>query len=154
MAMISPFAGKFYDRLGMKKLFLAGSICMFASNLGMIFINSNMNLLPAILLNIVRNLSVGCLLMSLVTWGNSGIETEKIADGTALLTSLRTIAGAIGTAVFVGIMNAVSQSTSATLPAREASMRGVNIAFLCMSAVSLILVLIAVFGVKKEGDDR
>lgn len=154
MAMISPFAGKFYDRLGMKKLFLAGSICMFASNLGMIFINSNMNLLPAILLNIVRNLSVGCLLMSLVTWGNSGIETEKIADGTALLTSLRTIAGAIGTAVFVGIMNAVSQSASATLPAREASMRGVNIAFLCMSAVSLILVLIAVFGVKKEGDDR
>lgn len=109
---------------------------------------------PAILLNIVRNLSVGCLLMSLVTWGNSGIETEKIADGTALLTSLRTIAGAIGTAVFVGIMNAVSQSASATLPAREASMRGVNIAFLCMSAVSLILVLIAVFGVKKEGDDR
>ena len=154
MAMISHFAGKFFDRLGMKKLFLAGSICMFASNLGMIFINSNMNLLPAILLNIVRNLSVGCLLMSLVTWGNSGIETEKIADGTALLTSLRTIAGAIGTAVFVGIMNAVSQSASATLPAREASMRGVNIAFLCMSAVSLILVLIAVFGVKKEGDDR
>ncbi len=154
MAIISPFAGKFYDRLGMKKLFMAGSLCMFLSNLGMVFIGPDTSLLPAVLLNALRNLSIGCLLMSLVTWGNSGIPKEKIADGTALLTSLRTIAGAIGTAVFVGIMNAVTRSASATLPAKEASMRGVNISFLCMSAVSLILVLIAVFGVKKTGDDR
>lgn len=35
MAVISPFAGRIYDRLGMKKLFVSGAALMLLSNLGM-----------------------------------------------------------------------------------------------------------------------
>ena len=52
--------------------------------------------------NILRCAATGCLLMPFVTWGNKNIPPELTAHGTALLTSLRTVAGAIGTAVLLG----------------------------------------------------
>lgn len=84
-------------------------------------------------------------MMPLITWGTNSINDKKLtAHGTALLASLRTIAGAIGTAVFVGIMNYVSSYFTDTLEA-DASMRGLNVAFLCMGMVSLVLLLIGIF---------
>ena len=35
MAVVSPFAGKIFDRLGIKKLFVAGAAFMLLSNIGM-----------------------------------------------------------------------------------------------------------------------
>lgn len=87
-------------------------------------------------------------MMPLVTWGISGIPETKTADGTALLTSLRTIAGAIGSAVFVGIMIFVASRSEGTYGDR-AQMHGLNLTFLAMSCTTLILLLIAVFLVKE-----
>lgn len=143
MALISPFAGKLYDRLGMKTLFIIGSLGMFLSNLGMCFVGLSTGLWAAILLNMLRNFSIGCLLMSLVTWGTSDIKKDQIADGTALLTSLRTIAGAIGTALFISLMNAAASSLTPSVGKTAGSMYGINIAFAAMTAVSAILVVIA-----------
>ncbi|EGB92258.1 drug resistance transporter EmrB/QacA subfamily [Clostridium sp. D5] len=78
------------------------------------------------------------------------IKQELTAHGTALLTSLRTIAGAIGSAVFVGIMNTVGKNTVSTY-GEQAPMFGVKIAFLCMGGSTLILLSLAVFGIKGKG---
>ena len=59
--------------------------------------------------NTLRTTAIGCLMMPLVTWGTEGIGFKKLSHGTALLTSLRTVAGAMGTAVFVGIMTVSAQ---------------------------------------------
>lgn len=144
MAIISPFAGKLYDKAGMKILFISGAVCLSLSNIGMIFISMNTPLWVSSILNVLRNLSIGCLLMPLVTWGTSNVKKEFTADSTALLTSLRTIAGAIGTAVFVAIMNTVTKNSVKTYGS-NAAIHGVNIAFLYMSIATVILLVIAVF---------
>lgn len=72
------------------------------------------------------------------------IRPSSLPHGTALLTSLRTISGAIGSAVFSGIMTAVA-ADSASAYGQNAPMHGLNVTFLVMSAVTVILVLIAVF---------
>ena len=74
---------------------------------------------------------------------------KKVADASSLLTSLRTVAGAIGSAVFVGIMTMVSDNSAAEY-GDSALMHGMNIAFLCMSVGSIILLLIAICGVWKK----
>lgn len=84
---------------------------MFISNLGMVFVRQDTSVIVASILNSVRCVSIGCLMMTLVTWGISGIEAENTAHGTALLTSLRTISGSIGSAVFVAIMTVVSENS-------------------------------------------
>ena len=69
MAVVSPFAGRIYDRLGMKKLFVTGALCMLASNLGMAFITMQMPVWTAGAFYVVRCAAIGCLMMPFVTWG-------------------------------------------------------------------------------------
>lgn len=144
-ALISPFAGILYDKVGMRILFITGSICMVVSNLLMGFIDMQTSIWTASGFNIIRSISTGCLLMPLVTWGSNNVKPEMTSHATALLTSLRTIAGAIGTAVFVAVMTLAADSSAAKY-GDEAAMHGINVAFLAMSAISIIMMILAVVG--------
>lgn len=147
MAIVSPFAGKIFDRLGIKTLFIAGASFMLLSNIGMIFITLHTSLVVAALYNTVRNIAIGCLMMPLITWGTLHIDHTRVADATALLTSLRTITGAIGSAIFVGVMSMVANASLATY-GENAQIHGLNIAYLWMALSTVVLLAIAVFFVK------
>ena len=148
-AVVSPFAGKLYDKMGIHKIFIAGAAALLVSNAGMCALTLDTPLWVAAGLNVIRNLSIGSLMMPLLTWGTSCVSTRKVADASSLLTSLRTIAGSIGSALFVGIMTAVSQRSAAQYGER-ALMHGMNIAFLWMAAGAALLLLIALFGVGRR----
>ena len=77
------------------------------------------------------------------------MHPQKVADASSLLTSLRTIAGSIGSAVFVGIMTAVS-AASAAVYGVNALMHGMNVSFLWMAAGAVILFLISIFAVREK----
>lgn len=152
MAVTSPFAGKIYDKTGMKLLFVIGALCMTLSSSSLFFITIHTSVWVAGFWNVIRCVAIGCLMMPLVTWGTSFVKPELTAHATALLTSLRTVAGAIGTAVFVGIMNFTADHSAAAY-GKSAPVHGLNVTYLCMGIVSLLLLFIAVFGIKKRGAD-
>ena len=141
-ALVSPLAGRLYDRVGIRSLFIPGALALLVSNLGMFFLTSHTPLWVAAVCNVVRNLAIGSLMMPLLTWGTSTVPAAKLADASSLLTSFRTIAGSIGSAVFVGIMTTVSAHAAATY-GDGALMHGMNLSFLGMAAGSLVLVGIA-----------
>ena len=147
MAIVSPFAGKTFDKIGMKTLFVAGATFLIISNLGMCLITMHTPLYIAAIYNMVRCIAIGCLMMPLITWGTSHVDPWLVADATALLISLRTIAGAIGSAVFVGIMTLVSEHSVVSYGS-NAKMHGLNFTFMWMTAGALLLFAIAVFCVK------
>lgn len=148
MALVSPFAGKVYDKIGMRKVFIAGALSMFISNIGMVFLSLDMSVWVAAILNSIRCIAIGCLMMPLVSWGLKGIKKEYTAHGTALLTSLRTISGSVGSAVFVSIMTITAQNSVVNY-GQIAPMHGLNVTFAVMSVFTIILVFIAVFCVKE-----
>lgn len=148
-AVISPFAGRLYDKMGIKKIFVAGSAALVVSNIGMFFLSMSTPLWVAAVLNVIRNIAIGSLMMPLLTWGTGNVESKKVADASSLLTSFRTISGSIGSAVFVGIMTAVSAS-SAAVYGDQAQMHGMNVAFFGMTAGAAVLLLISIFAVRKE----
>lgn len=88
-------------------------------------------------------------MMPLLTWGTSNVHPTKMADASSLLTSLRTIAGSIGSAVFVGIMTVVS-TASAEVYGDNAMMHGMNVSFLWMTAGAVVLLLISIFAVREK----
>ena len=153
MAAISPFVGRIYDRLGIRVLFIAGAGCLFAGCLGMLLLTAHTPVLVAALLNVLRNVAIGCLMMPLVTWGTSCLSNGRTAHGTALLTSLRTISGAIGSAVFVGILTFAS-AFYADQKQADAMIAGLNVTFLCMAAVAFLLLLIGIFRVKTNAIEK
>ena len=103
MALISPVAGRLYDKMGIKNIFLAGALLMAGSAGGMVFMDADTPLIVFTVLNVFRNISTGMLMMPFVTWGMSALAQEDTAHGTSLLTSLRTVAGAFGSAIFMVI---------------------------------------------------
>ena len=148
-ALVSPFAGRLYDKMGIRKIFMIGSAALMVSNIGMFFLTLHTPLWVAAVLNVIRNISIGGLMMPLLTWGTSSVNPQKVADASSLLTSLRTIAGSIGSAVFVGIMTMVSEGAAAEYGDR-ALMHGMNMSFFWMAVGSLMLLLISVFGTRNN----
>lgn len=149
MAVISPIVGKIYDKLGIRKLFIFGSLLLMLSNFGMYFITLNTSIIVAAILNALRCAAIGCLMMPLVTWGTMNVRKEKVSDATAILSSLRTIGGAIGAAVFVGLMLNVAEN-SLDKYGEAAGIHGFNITFLCMAFCSVILLALGTFCVKEK----
>ncbi len=150
-AIVSPFAGRIYDKLGMRVLFVTGAIGLLISNGLMIFVTIDTGLWVALVLNIVRNVSTAFMLMPLVTWGASTVSLPMTSHATALLTSLRTIAGSLGTAIFVAVMTIASVNYGAdTLVPSLSSMHGVNMAFLGMLISDIVLVVLALWGTRKN----
>ena len=148
-ALVSPFAGKLYDEIGIKKIFVAGAAALVISNMGMFFLSMETPLWIAAALNVIRNISIGSLMMPLLTWGTSNVHPTKMADASSLLTSLRTIAGSIGSAVFVGIMTMVAASSAETY-GDNAMMHGMNMSFFWMAVGAAVLLLIAFFAVREK----
>lgn len=142
-AVVSPFAGRLYDKMGIKSLFMAGSAALVLSNLGMFFLRTSMPLWVAAGLNVLRNISIGSLMMPLLTWGTGSVDARKVADAS----SLRTIAGSIGSAMFVEIMTVVSERSAAAY-GDGALMHGMNVSFLWMAGGALALFLISVTQVR------
>ena len=151
-AVVSPFAGRLYDKMGIKKIFTVGSAALVISNLGMFFLTTSTPLWVAAGLNVIRNISIGSLMMPLLTWGTTNVSVKKVADASSLLTSFRTIAGSIGSAVFVGIMTTVSANSEAVY-GDQAMMHGMNVSVLWMTVGALVLFLISVFGVKSKSQN-
>lgn len=129
MALMSPIAGKLYDKWGMKRVFALGVLFMAGSSAGMLFLRADTPLMAFTVLNIFRNIFTALLMMPFVTWGMNALKTEHTAAGTSLLTSLRTIAGAFGSALIMVVV----------------SMSGITAAFggmLALSVAELLLFLI------------
>lgn len=148
-AVVSPLAGRLYDKMGIKKIFVAGAAILVVSNIGMYFLTMSTPPWVAAGLNVIRNISIGSLMMPLLTWGTSNVKSQKVADASSLLTSFRTIAGAIGSAVFVGIMNTVSINSAAAY-GDNALIHGMNVSFLWMAIGAVVLLMISIFGVRRS----
>ncbi len=149
MAVISPFSGRIYDRMGIKRLFVLGSALLVISSVLMFTLRESQALPFASVYCVIRYIAIGLMMMPLITWGTTHAGRAKMADASAMLSALRTIGGAVGTAVFVGISSVVALRVAGNGMAQtSAEMRGMNIAFLVMAFVSCVLLFIAIFLVK------
>jgi EmrB/QacA subfamily drug resistance transporter len=150
-ALISPFAGKMYDKIGIRKIFIIGSTGLVISNVCMSFITMDTPLAAAAIFNVIRNVAIGSLMMPLLTWGTSNVEPQKVADASSLLTSFRTVSGSIGSAVFVGIMTSVGTSSSTAVKYGDSAlMHGLNMSFAAMGLSALVLAALAIIGTREK----
>ena len=142
MLVLGPIAGRLYDKHGIEGIYLIGAICSVVGHGGLALLDASASTVVIVLLYCVRAIPMGLLLTPLVTWGIGSLAVLQkpgiAADGTALLTSIRNVGGAIGASAFVGIMSAVAARSPAE-NALGASVRGAAAAFWLMTLVSVPL---------------
>ncbi len=151
MVIYSPFAGRIYDKYGMKILFLIGSLLLIVSNVAMLPFTVETPIAIAIVLKVLRCLGAGCFMMPLIAWGTSHVRNEVVADATALLSSMGQIGGSLGSAVLVAVMASVTAGAAASgVASNIANMDGVVVAFAVMTLVCVVLLVFAIFFVKSK----
>jgi len=147
LGAISPFAGKIYDKLGMKLLFLVGSTILILSNLSIYFVRIQHTVWIMGIANMFRSLAIGLLLMPLITYSMNSIAKIKTPDATALYNTVRFIGGALGSALFISIITKVAHGIGSHKENPE--MFGINVVFLSMAIIGFILLLLGIFGCKQ-----
>ena len=153
MAIISPFAGKIYDKFGIRLLAFTGSLLMALSCLANAFVSAETSVIYLTLVYIPRLIAISLIMMPIVTWGMSTLDSKYTSHGTALLTSLRTISGAIGSAVFVAVMSYATRITSGSASVTANEM-GINASFIGITVVAVIQLVIVFLFVEKKSKPR
>ena len=140
-AIMSPMAGKLYDKYGIRKPLIVTMICCMLSCLGMGMVGVDTQILIPLALCSLIGIS-GCMVMPMTTWGVSSVEPAYRADATALINSIRTVAGALGMAVMMGVVTMIAGDR---VPVDVATMEGMNIAYTIMGVMSIVLIVLAFF---------
>lgn len=148
-ALMSPFSGNIFDRFGIRTLAVIGSLLSSISFLGLTFLTENTSSVYIIIVFCVQMVGIGCILMTLVTWGMSTLEVQQISDGTATLNTLRTMAGALGSALLVALMAYVTKSTSDSVDV-VANVMGMRVTYVVIFVISVVQLVIAFRYVGKE----
>ena len=134
MMLLSPIMGKLYDRIGIRKLFLGGALLL---SLGTFFSGwCGGNMLVFAIANTIRCAAVAMLMMPLLTWGVSTLDKQDIASGQSLITSLRTISGALGSTIFM--------SLEAILEDSIGIMAAMQICYVGMTFVGVLVLVTAI----------
>ena len=104
LAAFSPFTGKLYDKKGLRMLAVAGSILVLVSNGAVLFVTESTPVGILMLLMGMLGIGLSGMQMNIVTYGMKNMTGNDKTDGTAILSCLRTMGSALGTAIFVSIM--------------------------------------------------
>ena len=138
---MSPIAGKLYDSHGIRKPMLVNmAFCLFAC-VGIVLTGVDTDVLVLVVLGSVIGIS-GCMVMPMTTWGVNSVEARNRPDATALINSLRTVAGALGMSVVMGIVTMVAGDRT---PVDVATLDGMHMAFALLAAISVALIVLTLF---------
>jgi len=150
-AFISPLSGKLYDKFGIRILYYTGSFLTSLSCILIFFMKYETSIWVMSGFNIFRCIALALFNMPVFTWGTRRIPKRKTSDATALNNSIRSMGGALGSALFVSILTKVSSM----VPYKEhPDMFGYNVVYLIMALVGLLIFCIGFLGVKENKDEK
>ena len=110
MAVMSPIAGRAFDRIGAKRLSIAGLFLLTAGTLPFVLITKETPIVYIACLYAVRMFGISMVMMPVTTEAMNALPTKLISHGTAVNNTVRQIASSIGTAVLVSVLSNITNS--------------------------------------------
>ena len=148
MGLLSPFTGKLYDKIGIKPLAVTGCICVLVSKASILFFGEGTATMLIAIPLILLGFGLSGVMMNIVTFGMAKLDNNAKTDGTAILTCLRTIGAALGSAVFATILTIGATDQNYTLTNVHNTYAGMTI----MAAIALFIAIFFIPGKKKTND--
>jgi MFS transporter, DHA2 family, lincomycin resistance protein len=149
MGLSGPFIGRIFDRVGPRPLVIPGS-AVLAGALGlMTMLDKDSAVWFVVVIHVMLSLGLSSLMTPLMTSSLGAVPMELYSHGSAIMSTLQQVAGAVGTAVFITLMTtgaAASLESGANPVVAQAD--GIHLAFLCGTAMAVVAVA-AAFLVKK-----
>lgn len=150
--LISPITGKLFDKFGPRALVIPGSAFLVIIMWFFTQVTAETTKTTFLILHICMMVSISMIMMPAQTNGLNQLPPRYYPHGTAILNTLQQVAGAIGVALFIGIMSSgqrkfLETSTDPTSPAQmaQAMVSGVHNAFMIGLGFAVLAFLLALF---------
>lgn len=163
MGLLMPVTGKLFDKFGAKWLAIAGLLIMIVTTLGFVDLTDSTSFTYLVLMSTGRRIGMALLLMPIQTLGLNQLPSKLNAHGTAISNTTRQVAGAVGTSLLVTVMTSRTtahmkdmlasggaQSGTQEHLIMEASIQGINDAYLVIVGIGVLGLLLSFF-IKKVG---
>jgi EmrB/QacA subfamily drug resistance transporter len=158
MGFLMPVTGKLFDRFGAKWLTVIGMIITILTTLGFTNLTDSTSYTFLVLMSTGRRIGMALMMMPLQTAGLNQLPQKLSAHGTAISNTIRQVAGAVGTSLLVTVMsdrtkshlqdmapNAAAKGFTQGQLIKEATIQGINDAYLVIIGIGIIGLLLSFF---------
>jgi len=158
MGLLSPVAGKLFDRYGAKWITIIGLFITIVTTIPFSLLTESTSYTFLLLMSTGRRIGMALLITPIQTAGLNQVPTSLSAHGSAIWNTIRQVAGAVGTSLLVTVManssnshlqnlKAGGQSNGITEQAMllESSIHGVNVAYFTIVIVGVISLILSFF---------
>lgn len=136
MGILSPIAGRVFDKIGVRYLAIPGLFLIFISSVMFTNLQADTSATYLSVGYAIRMVGTAMAMMPITTAGINDLPRVLIPHGTAMNNTLRQVGSSIGTALFVTIMTTATVSAYATEV--ESLIYGVNMTFIIASVLAAI----------------
>ena len=144
MAVMAPFVGRLYDRVGPKPLVTPGAAILIGALFGMSLLSTTTPIWVVLGLHLVLSVGLALLFTPAFTTAMNPLPQPLYSHGSALLNTLQQLAAAIGTASLVALVGiGAAAAASQGADAETAALEGFRTAFRVASAMSIGTLLLA-----------
>lgn len=142
--LMSPITGRIFDRYGAKKLVMIGLAIIFVSTIPFTTLDATTSLGFMTIMFGLRMFGFSMVMMPVATAGLNQLPNRLIPHGAAMDNTMRQVAASVGTAILVSVMTTTGERAVNTEIAHPA-IHGVNVAFMVMTALAFIALMISFF---------
>lgn len=148
--IMSPFMGHLFDKFGPRALMIPATLVLSGTMFMMSRLTTETAVWVVVLGYILLMLAISAIMMPAETNGLNQLPKRLYPHGTAVMSTLQPVAGAIGVSIFISIMNArqfkfLDQAANPDDPMviREAAVAGVELVYFIAFAMSIVAVILA-----------
>lgn len=145
MGLAAPTVGKFFDRRGPVALASTGALLLSLTLWGFstVVVSTPVGLL--LTLHLLLCLGLALLFTPVMTTGLNPLPGHLYSHGSAIMSTLQMVAGAVGTALLVTIMTSRAASLRAVVSPELAQITGLHAAFAVSAGIAVLAVLLSFF---------
>ncbi len=154
MGFMSPVTGRLFDRFGAKVLAIPGLSLVVVTTYMFSQLSLDSSYVNIMLIYTVRMLGISMVMMPVMTNGLNTLPIKAYPHGTAINNTLQQVAGAVGSAFLITIMNTRTSSSAEKLAANGTSpeditnlamLDGINFSFFVSTFIALVALILAFF---------
>ena len=141
LGLLGRPVGALFDRVGARPLVLPGALAMTAALWLFSVLGPDSPLIAVIGIHIVLMAGLGLMMTPLMTESLAALPDHLYSHGSAILSTLQQVAGALGTAVFVSVATLSTAENAPSSPDAE----GLHTAFVVSGCIGLVALVGAWF---------
>lgn len=142
---MSPITGRIFDKIGARWLAITGLTIITASSFAFTNLDATTSFTFIATMYGIRMFGLSMVLMPMATAGLNQLPKRLIPHGAAMDNTMRMIAASVGTAILVTVMTTAAETAEQRPEISYPDIHGANIAFIVVSLLSLLGLIISFF---------